>query len=104
MIITRTNCFVYTRTEINALIKITFLHYVHAQISHDDCFNGGYLPSVYTIKAGEWRWYTLEREMSEGTQCNFTTTVRNTLLGIRKTLGTSTCSVKSKYTLVLSFS
>ena len=76
----------------------TYQHISHLiiQIVRDDCFDGFRLPYVSTVSTGEWRWHILERYLSEGTQCNFTTTLENGFYFLKQKLKTSTCIVKSK--------
>ena len=67
------------------------------QINHDDCFDGSRLPSVGSVPSSEWRWYIMERNLSQGTECSFTTTLFNHLYHLKWTLETTTCIVGGIY-------
>ena len=67
------------------------------QISRDDCFDGSRLPYVGSVSTDEWRWYTLERNLSQGTECSFTATLLNELYRLKWTLEITTCTVEGMH-------
>ena len=58
------------------------------------CFDGTHLSVLRSYDPGEWNWYILERELNNGTECSFVTTLRNNLLDSTPRLDTSTCTME----------